>query len=106
MRLKGKVAIVTGAATGIGQAIAIRFAREGAAVVVDYVGKADVARKTKRRSPVLAGGRSPLKPTSRKATTSRSSFGRSGEVRSTRHRRKQCRASRRRSHLSTTRPTT
>ena len=40
MRLNGKVAIVTGAATGIGQAIAIRFAREGAAVVVDYVGKA------------------------------------------------------------------
>jgi len=31
MRLQGKVAIVTGAATGIGQAIAIRFAREGAA---------------------------------------------------------------------------
>ncbi len=39
MRLQDKVAIVTGAATGIGQAIAIRFAQEGAAVVVDYVGK-------------------------------------------------------------------
>ena len=38
MRLQNKVAIVTGAATGIGRAIAIRFAREGAAVVVDYVG--------------------------------------------------------------------
>jgi glucose 1-dehydrogenase len=37
MRLKHKVAIVTGAATGIGQAIAIRFAREGASVVIDYV---------------------------------------------------------------------
>ena len=37
MRLEDKVAIVTGAATGIGQAIAIRFALEGAAVVVDYV---------------------------------------------------------------------
>jgi glucose 1-dehydrogenase len=46
MRLKDKVAIVTGAATGIGQAIAIRFAREGAAVVVDYLGKVEVARKT------------------------------------------------------------
>ncbi len=33
MRLKDKVAIVTGAAAGIGQAIAVRFALEGAAVV-------------------------------------------------------------------------
>jgi glucose 1-dehydrogenase len=38
MRIANKVAIVTGAATGIGQAIAIRFAQEGAAVVIDYIG--------------------------------------------------------------------
>src|SRR3984957_15985610 len=35
-RLAGKVAIVTGSGSGIGQAIAIRFASEGATVVVDY----------------------------------------------------------------------
>jgi glucose 1-dehydrogenase len=46
MRLQDKVAIVTGAATGIGQAIAVRFAREGAAVVIDYIGKPEVAANT------------------------------------------------------------
>ena len=34
MRLKGKITIVTGAAHGIGRAIALRFAEEGAAVLV------------------------------------------------------------------------
>lgn len=46
MTLKDKVAIVTGSATGIGQGIAIRFAQEGAAVVVDYVGKPDAPNQT------------------------------------------------------------
>ena len=37
MHLQNKVAIVTGAATGIGEAIAIQMAREGAAVTIDYI---------------------------------------------------------------------
>jgi glucose 1-dehydrogenase len=46
VRLKGKVAIVTGAASGIGQAIAVGFASEGALLVVDYVGKVEPAQDT------------------------------------------------------------
>lgn len=38
MRLEGKVAIVTGATTGIGMACAQAMAREGACVTIDYVG--------------------------------------------------------------------
>ncbi len=34
-RLEGKVAIITGAGTGIGEAIAHKFVKEGAAVVVN-----------------------------------------------------------------------
>ncbi|HTS11491.1 MAG TPA: SDR family oxidoreductase [Candidatus Limnocylindrales bacterium] len=43
MKLQNKVAIVTGAATGIGKAIATAMASEGAAVVIDYVGDATPA---------------------------------------------------------------
>src|ERR1700730_13836646 len=38
MKLQDKVAIVTGAATGIGKAVATTLAAEGASVVIDYVG--------------------------------------------------------------------
>jgi NAD(P)-dependent dehydrogenase (short-subunit alcohol dehydrogenase family) len=49
MRLENKVAIVTGAATGIGRAIAVAMASEGAAVAIDYVGPPDHAAEVVRQ---------------------------------------------------------
>ena len=52
MRLAGKVAIITGAASGIGRATAIRFAQEGAQIVVadiNQVGGQATVEQIKRK---------------------------------------------------------
>jgi len=50
MRLQHKVAVITGSATGIGLATAQAMAREGAAVVIDYIeGEQDEADKRARQ---------------------------------------------------------
>jgi len=53
--LAGKVAIVTGSSSGIGQAIAVRLARDGADIVIDYVGPIEGAQQTHQQ--VTAAGR-------------------------------------------------
>jgi NAD(P)-dependent dehydrogenase (short-subunit alcohol dehydrogenase family) len=45
-RLEGKKTIITGADSGIGRAVAIAFAREGADVLISYLKEHDDARET------------------------------------------------------------
>ena len=61
-RLKGKVALITGADSGIGRAVAALFAREGADIAILYLCEHDDAAKTKdivekegRRAITVAG---------------------------------------------------
>ena len=55
MQLQGKIALVTGADSGIGQAIAELFAQQGADVAISYHTDRDGAEQTSRK--VVAAGR-------------------------------------------------
>jgi shikimate 5-dehydrogenase len=47
-RLAGKSAVITGGDSGIGRAVAIAFAREGADVLISYLNEHDDAKDTAR----------------------------------------------------------
>lgn len=49
MKLKNRVAIITGSSRGIGRAIALAFAKEGANVVINYLESEDKAKDVSRR---------------------------------------------------------
>ncbi len=53
MKLEGKAALVTGSSGGIGQAIAIRLAEEGADIVIDYRSHPEGADETKAKVEAL-----------------------------------------------------
>ena len=61
-RLRGKRAIITGGDSGIGRAVAIAFAREGADILIAYLNEHDDAQETRRlveeagRKAVLVAG--------------------------------------------------
>lgn len=62
-KLQGKNVLITGASSGIGQAIAVRFAREGANVAINYrngVEQAECTRKMARQARTNCAGKEML----------------------------------------------
>lgn len=53
--LKGKVALVTGASGGIGRAVALAYAKNGAAVAIHYRGNQEKAEEVRQEIEALGG---------------------------------------------------
>ena len=53
--LEGKVAVVTGASRGIGKAIALKLASQGAKVVINYNGSEEKAKEVQAQIETEGG---------------------------------------------------
>jgi 3-oxoacyl-[acyl-carrier protein] reductase len=61
MRLKDKIAIVTGGGRGMGRAYSVAFAKEGAKVIVNYVGNENAAQEVVAEIKQAGGEAYPFK---------------------------------------------
>ena len=52
-RFEDKVSLITGSSRGIGRALALTLAREGASIVVNYIRNAELAAETVREIEAL-----------------------------------------------------
>ena len=55
MKFKDKVVLVTGGGTGLGRAMGLQFAREGAAVIVNYSKSEEPAKEVVERIDAMGG---------------------------------------------------
>src|SRR3954468_14334140 len=61
-KLKGKVALITGGDSGIGRAVAVLFAREGADVAINYLPQEETDAQETRQAVEAVGRRCLLLP--------------------------------------------
>ena len=80
MRCEGKIVLVTGAQRGIGRAVALRFAQEGADVALNYLDDAQAADSAAAQIVALGRRAFPSPPTSRSLTMRAASWRRSSAI--------------------------